>query len=289
MASVRQIPFLMKCCLRSSADLRNGVHSLLLRNEDGNVSVSDICAWAVHASKTHDILMTTMGKYRCCTMNLSLHPCVSPEGIVDEVREDGDDVAMALMNADNSRTMNKTYALLHQLPGRLMTNEPYQEGIPSAPKAVYRDRDKYIETLIFDPTNNTVSWMQDGICTADSVTDKKLREFIHNHLQEFHASELSEEPGVGFPELFTWATLSEGERDPFRMHILPSKVGDLVFCTLNVILHPVDGTNVVDPALDDWNLVKQIVHEADQKKTLEKVLPLLLIFPGYDAEGGRSF
>jgi hypothetical protein len=264
-------------------------HSSLFRHDDGNVRVSDIYSWAMHASKTHDILMTTIGRYQCCTMNISLHPCEPlDENVIDELREDCEDVTMALMNADNSRTMNKTYVLLRQLPGRLTTNEPYM-GFPVAPKAMYRNRDKYIETLVFDLPNNTVSWMQDGICTADSVTNTTLREYIRNHPHSFHAPELSGEQEVGVSELFVWATLSDGERDPFRMHILTSKVGELVFCTLSVILHPVDETNVVDPILDDWNQVKQFVHEANQKKTLVKNLQLLLTFPGYDETGERSF
>ena len=201
-------------------------YSPLLRHDDGTVRFSDIHALAVHEAETNDILMTTFGRYRCCTINLALHPCETPEGVVDELREDWDHVALSLMNAENSKTMNQNYGLLFRQPGRLMTIEPYQDGIPLAPKPVYTDRDKYIETLIFDPSNNTVSWMQDGIC--------------------------------------------------------------LIFCTLNVLLHPIDGTNAFDPVLDDWNQVKQIVHEADKKKTLAKNLPLLLTFAGYDAEGGRS-
>lgn len=143
-----------------------------------------------------------------------------------------------------------------------MTIEPYL-GFPVAPKGVYRDRDKYIETLVFDPAENTVSWMQDGICTANSVPDEELREVTRTNPPEFHTLKLCGRQEVGFSELLTWATLSEEERDPFHMHILTSKVGELIFCTLNVILHPVDGSKVVDLVLDDWNLVKRFVHEAD--------------------------
>ena len=31
--------------------------------------------------------------------------------------------------------------------------------------------DKYVDTLVFDPAENTVSWVLDGICAADSISD----------------------------------------------------------------------------------------------------------------------
>ena len=94
--------------------------------------------------------MTTIGRYRCCTMNLALHPCETHEWVFDELREDWDHVALALMNTENSRKMNQTYVLLRQLFGRLlMCNEPYQDALLISLKQVYTDYDKYIETLVF--------------------------------------------------------------------------------------------------------------------------------------------
>ncbi|HJK61223.1 MAG TPA: hypothetical protein O0X90_05690 [Methanocorpusculum sp.] len=167
--------------------------------------------------------------------------------------------------------------------------KPYQDGIPLAPKPVYTDRDKYIETLIFDPSNNTVSWMQDGICTADSVSEEALRECFRSHSLPFNSPRLSDKDTFSFAALLEWGRQSAGKNmNEYALHIHTSTVGGLIFCTLNVLLHPIDGTNAFDPVLDDWNQVKQIVHEADKKKTLAKNLPLLLTFAGYDAEGGRS-
>ena len=264
-------------------------YSSLLRHEDGVVSVSDIHAWAVHAAETNDILMTTIGRYRCCTINLALHPCETPEGVVDELREDCGGVTLSLWNADDSRTMRRFSPQKSQMLGNLMHNEPYQDGLPLAPKQVYTDRDKYIETLVFDPSNNTVSWMQDGICTTDTVSEEALRECFRSHSLPFYSPRLSDKDTFGFAALFEWGRQSAGEnRNEHALHILTSTVGNLVFCTLNVLLHPLDGTNAFDPVLDDWNQVKQIVHEADKKKTRAKNLPLLLTFAGYDAEGGRS-
>lgn len=264
-------------------------YSPLLRHDDGTVRFSDIHALAVHEAETNDILMTTFGRYRCCTINLALHPCETPEEVVDELREDWDHVALSLMNAENSKTRGQNYGLLYLMPGRLMTNEPYQDGIPLAPKPVYTDRDKYIETLIFDPSNNTVSWMQDGICTADSVSEEALRECFRSHSLPFNSPRLSDKDTFSFAALLEWGRQSAGKNmNEYALHIHTSTVGGLIFCTLNVLLHPIDGTNAFDPVLDDWNQVKQIVHEADKKKTLAKNLPLLLTFAGYDAEGGRS-
>ena len=73
--------------------------------------------------------------------------------------------------------------------------------------------DKYVDTLVFDPAENTVSWVLDGICAADSISDEVLLAYCRRSPLWFYSPLLRHDDGtVRFSDIHALELLEDGTK-----------------------------------------------------------------------------